>query len=113
MDQYQTEASVFGTLGSDDRIEKRERGEHAKRQRHGARDGAFSGHGGRRACWGEGDHRLQVVQGGEAALPEGRQALARQAGGSGGVPQEERASQDTPRTTELLLEGARQRAGNS
>src|SRR5829696_7668264 len=103
---------MSGTLGPNQRREKRERGEHAKRQRHITREGTSGGHGRRRADRGEGNYGLQVVQGGEAAMPEGRQALAHKAGGSGGLPEAERASQDTRRAAFLLLTGARQRAGH-
>src|SRR5215203_456313 len=90
-----------------------ERGENGKRQRQGARDGAFGCHGRRRACGDQGDYGLQVVQGRETALLEGRQALAHKAGGPRGLSKEERASQDTRRATGLLLAGTRQRTGYS
>src|ERR671912_2095607 len=44
-------------------------------------------------------------------MPEGRQALARQAGGLGELPEGERASEDTRRATGLLLASARLRTG--
>src|SRR5215203_5635979 len=103
---------MSGTLGPNQRSEKRERGEHAKRQRHITRERASGGHGRRRADRGEGNYGLQVVQGGEAAMPEGRQALAHKEGGSGGLPEAERASQDTRRAARLLLAGTRKRAGH-
>src|SRR5215218_21202 len=77
--------------------------EHARRQEHGARDGAIGGCGRRRNDRGEGEHHLQVVQRGEAALLEDRLPLAHKEGGSGGLPEGERASQDARWATGLLL----------
>ncbi|CAA9517312.1 MAG: hypothetical protein AVDCRST_MAG12-3557, partial [uncultured Rubrobacteraceae bacterium] len=77
-----------------------------------AGDGAAGGRRGRQVGGGEGDHRLQVVQGGEAAVLEGRQALARKARGTGGLPQKERAPGDVGRAARLLPARARQRAGH-